>query len=409
MTFPLTYDLVMSWDADLQALTDRLAAPLFSRPEPRASFGDLVRALLSDVPRKNSWQLSDHIGHATANRFEHLLARAKWDLDRLRDEVRRYVVDHLAHPDAVLIADDTAAIKRGDMSAGVARQYCGRTGQVENCQVMPMLTYASAAGHTFINRRLYLPETWTSEPARRARAHIPNQVTFATKPQLVIAMLEEELADGTPFRYLCADSGYGRDPQLRAFCHQRAIAYVMAVPVDLPLVALYSGGEPAGHVLDRLLAHAGPGLWKRRSCGQGSKGARLYDWCATRVHLDGQEPAPGHVHTLLIRRSVSSPGDIELFLAHAIRGTTISTLISAAGMRWKIEENNEHGKDLLGLTEYQVRTWEGWHRHVTAVMLALAFLTVTRSRLPDDDAPGQRDDQGKDQAHRTAPPAPASS
>ncbi|MEO3876567.1 transposase [Nonomuraea sp. B12E4] len=176
----------------LQALTDRLAGPLFTRPEPRAVFRDLVRALLSDVPRENSWQLSDHIGHPTANRFEHLLARAKWDPDRLRDEVRRYVVDHLAHPGAVLIADDTAALKRGDQSAGVTRQYCGRTGQVENCQAMPMLTHASPAGHTFINRRLYLPETWTGDPAHRARAHIPDQIAFATNPQLVITMLQEE-------------------------------------------------------------------------------------------------------------------------------------------------------------------------------------------------------------------------
>lgn len=287
----LTYDHVVSWDAELSALTTRIAEPLFKRPEPKAVFGDLVRGLLADVPRKNSWQLSDHLGHPTANRIEHLLSRAKWDADLLRNAVRGYAVEHLGRPDGVLIADDTAAIKKGVTSVGVAHQYCGLTGQIENCQVMPMLTYASAAGHAFINRRLYLPESWAGDAGRRAVAGVPQQVGFATKPHLVIDMLTEELSAATPFRYLAADSGYGRDPALRAFCHDRQISYVMAVPSDLPLLAVRGGGEPVAHVLDRLLAQANPTVWERRSCGQGSKGARLYDWAALSVTLAEQRPA----------------------------------------------------------------------------------------------------------------------
>src|SRR5690606_12805835 len=205
VTCSLTYDLVVSWDAELSALTERIARPMFTRPEPRSTFGDLVRALLADVPRKNSWQLADHIGHIKAHRSEWLLNGAKWDADALRDEVRAYVLKHLGRADGVLIADDTSAIKKGDRSVGVARQYCGLTGQVENCQVMPMLTYASAAGHAFVNRRLYLPETWTDDPERRKQAGVPDEVVFATKPHLVIDMLKEEIAAGTPFRYLCGD------------------------------------------------------------------------------------------------------------------------------------------------------------------------------------------------------------
>ncbi|GAA1024859.1 hypothetical protein Aple_086940 [Acrocarpospora pleiomorpha] len=398
MSLPLFYDLVMSWDAELTALTERIGRSLFVRPEPRANFADLVRGLLADVPRKNSWQLSDHVGHGTANRFEHLLDRAKWDAEALREQVRDYVVEHLASPDAVIIADDTQAIKKGDRSVGVAPQYCGSTGQVENCQVMPMLTYASAAGHAFINRRLYLPESWAHDPRRRAMAGVPEDVVFATKPGLVIEMLAVELSAGTPFAYLAGDAGYGRDPELRAFCHrtERPIAYVMAVPVDLPLVTVHGQSEPAGHVLDRLLALGDAGLWERRSCGQGAKGVRLFDWAAVAVHVKDQQPAPGHGHMLLLRRSVADPAEIEFFLAHARVGTAITELIRIAGMRWKIEENNEQGKDLLGLTQYQVRKWTPWHRHVTTVMLALAFLTVTRARLTGMDAPTVREDeQGK--------------
>ncbi|MFG1711153.1 IS701 family transposase [Nonomuraea sp. M3C6] len=406
----------MSWDAELRALTERVAGPLFKRPEPRAVFGDLVRAFLGEVPRKNSWQLSDHIGHPNANRFEHLLARAKWDADLLRDEIRTYVVERLGRPDAVLIADDTTAIKKGTKSVGVAHQYCGLTGQVENCQVMPMLTYASEAGHAFINRRLYLPEAWAGDLARRAEAGVPDQVAFATKPALAIAMLAEELTAATPFRYFCADSAYGRDPDLRAFCHQHQVGYVLAVPVDVPLIDVRGQAEPAGHVLDRLLAHGDASIWERRACGAGSKGLRLYDWSAIAVAVSGQDPAPGYTHTLLIRRSTTHPEEIAFFLAHAVHGTAVPELISTAGMRWKIEENNETGKDLLGLTQYQVRSWTGWHRHVTTVMLALAFLAVTHAHLPDDDAPAHPDDlhdpgddQGKEHAHRTAHPHPAPS
>ncbi|MEU7005056.1 IS701 family transposase [Nonomuraea sp. NPDC046570] len=393
----------MSWDAELAAVTSRIADRLFKRPEPKATFGDLVRGLLADVPRKNSWQLADHVGHPTANPIEWLLSRAKWDADVLRDDVRAYVVEHLGSADGVLIADDTQAIKKGDKSVGVARQYCGLTGQVENCQVMPMLIYASAAGHAFINRRLYLPEDWAGDAQRRKVAGVPEQVVFATKPQQVIDMLEEERRAGTPFGYLAADCGYGRDPGLRAYCHTYRIAYVMAVPVDLPLVGVRGGGEPAGHVLDRLLAHAGPGLWERRSCGGGTKGARSYDWAAVAVSLAVQLPADGHTHTLLIRRSVSDPGDVEFFLAHAPAGAPVTELIAVAGLRWKIEENNETGKDLLGLTEYQVRKWDGWHRHVTTAMLALAFLTVSRAHLEGQSIPEPvppAADQGKDLHHQ---------
>ncbi|WP_425464806.1 IS701 family transposase [Nonomuraea terrae] len=401
MTCALTYDLVVSWDTELTALTTRIAGPLFTRPEPRQAFADLVRALLADVPRKNSWQLADHIGHATANRFEHLLDRAKWDVDALRDEVRSYLLAHLGRADGVLIADDTSAIKKGDKSVGVAGQYCGLTGQVENCQVMPMLTYASEVGHAFVNRRLYLPEAWANDGERRARAGVPELVVFRTKPQLVADMLAEELAAGTPFRYLCADSGYGRDPHLRAFCHEHAVGYVMAVPTDLPLVALRGGTEPAGHALDRLLALGQAGIWERRSCGTGTKGMRVYDWTALAVTVAGQEPTPGYAHTLLIRRSVAAATEVEFFLAHAPAGTPVPELIDAAGMRWKIEENNEHGKDLLGLTQYQVRKWTPWHRHVTIALLALAFLAVMRAALPTGaDAAGG---EGKDHLLLEAP------
>lgn len=380
MGYDISYDQLVDWEADLRLLTERVADSLFRRPEPRATFADLVRGLLADVPRKNSWQLAEHVGHGTAYRLEWLLNGAKWDADALRDRVREYVVATLGGEDGVLIADDTQVIKKGVRSVGVAPQYCGLTGQTENCQVMPMLSYASTRGHAFLDRALYLPRAWTDDSQRCAQAGVPVERGFRTKPQLVIEMLDRALAAKVPFRYFTADSGYGRDPALRARCHAAGVAYVLAVPVDLPLVA------PAGGTTrpDRMLAMMPQAMWERRSCGQGTKGARYYDWATVAVTIAGQAPADGYAHTLLIRRSVSAPTELEFFLAHAPEHTPIPELIAVAGMRWKIEENNAQGKDLLGLDQYQVRKWTPWHRHVTACMLAHAFLAATRAKLGKD-------------------------
>ena len=377
MDYDISYDQIMGWDQDLRVLTERVAGPLFTRPEPRATFADLVRGLLADVTRKNSWQLADHVGHRSAHRLEWLLGGARWDADVLRDEVRDYVVDNLGREDGVLIADDTQVIKKGVKSVGVAPQHCGATGQTENCQVMPMLTYASDRGHAFIDRELYLPRCWTEDPPRCAQAGVPTDRGFATKPQLVIGMLDRATTAGVPFRYFAADAGYGRDPALRAWCHTHDVPYVMAVPVDLPLVD--ARGRPTRP--DRVLGAVSPAVWERRSCGKGTKGERYYDWAAVAVTVKDQPPSSGYAHTLLIRRSVSKPKEIEFFLAHAPEPTPVPELIAVAGMRWKIEENNEQGKDLLGLNEYQVRKWTPWHRHVTCCMLAHAFLAVTRAQL----------------------------
>ena len=381
MDYDVSYDQIMGWDQDLGVLTERVAGPLFTRPEPRVTFADLVRGLLADVTRKNSWQLAEHVGHRSAHRLEWLLNGASWDSDALRDEIRGYVVDNLGCDDGVLIADDTQVIKKGVKSVGVAPQHCGATGQTENCQVMPMLTYASDRGHAFIDRELYLPRCWTDDPARCAQAGVPAERGFLTKPQLVIGMLERAWAAGVPFRYFAADAGYGRDPALRAWCHTHDVPYVMAVPVDLPLVD--ARGRPTRP--DQVLAAVSSALWERRSCGQGTKGERFYDWAAVAVTVKDQPPSDGHVHTLLVRRSVSKPTEIEFFLAHAPELTPVPQLIAVAGLRWKIEENNEQGKDLLGLGEYQVRKWTPWHRHVTCCMFAHAFLAVTRAHQGKQD------------------------
>ena len=376
MTSPITYDQVVDWDAELRRMIERYADPLFTRPEPKHNFADMVRALMSDVPSKNSWQLSDHVGHPTAHRFEWLLNGAVWDEDLLLDAIRKHIVDEIGSPDAVLVIDDTAVIKKGDKSVGVARQYCGLTGQVENCQVMPMLTYASRHGHSFIDRELYLPESWTSDPDRMREAGVPADRGFSTKPELAITMLDRALSAGVPFGFVAGDSGYGRDPRLRAHCHDHELPYVLGVPVDLPLLDTATGRPTRP---DELLKLITPDQWERRSCGQGTKGIRYYDWAAIATRVKDQTPSTGMTHTLIIRRSISKSKEIAYFLGHA--NAPITCLIDIAGIRWTIEEDNKTGKDLLGLDQYQVRKWTPSRRHVTICMFAQAFLVTTQSRL----------------------------
>ncbi|WP_422397446.1 IS701 family transposase [Streptomyces acidiscabies] len=403
MLMDVSTEHVEGWAEELAALTDGLGH-LFARPEPREVFGDLVEGLLSDLGRKNGWTMAGRAGHATPHRIQKFLGEASWSADGLLAEVQAYVARELGDPGATLVLDDTQVIKKGDKSVGVAHQHCGTTGDVRNCQVMVMLTYAAARGHTFLDRRLYLPQSWTKDRERCRAAGVPDEVAFATKPQLGVAMLQGAVAGGLPFSWVAADADYGKDPALRSWLQERKIRYVLAVPVTLPVQ-----GPPGKPYLPKVAA-AGDLLhyaivreqWERRSQGEGSKGQRVYDWAWFEVALPGQMPADGFAHRLLIRRSTEkkqlSGGRVDFeyayFLVHAPAADPVSEAIVRAGVRWKIEENNELAKQITGLGQYQVRRWTSWHRHVTCAMLALAFLTVQRARHPDPQPepalPGQR-------------------
>lgn len=386
----MTDEDLSQFNDELRALTDGLGW-MFSRSEPRARFGEFVRGLMADVPRKNGWGLADHAGHRSPGALQDFLSRAKWDADVLRDQVCGLVVEGLGDAGAVLVIDDTQVLKKGTKSVGVAPGYYGLTGDTRNCQTMVMLTYASEYGHAFIDRALYLPAEWTGDAGRCEEAGVPAGVAFATKAQLAITMLERATARGVPFSWIADDAGYGKDPALRQWCHERGLKYVMAVPRNLPLLGVRGEATRAD------LVHAGlpAGIWERRSQGEGAKGWRVYDWAASRVVVKGQMPSQGFEHVLLVRKTrepvVGKDGkssyEFAYFLAHAPLDTPQQALIDVAGQRWRIEENNCQGKDLFGMDEYQVRTWIAWHRHVTSCMLVLAFLAVKRADLGKEPQP----------------------
>jgi SRSO17 transposase len=338
----------------------------FRRVEPRRRARAFVAGLLASLPRKNCWTIAEHAGDARPGGMQHLLSRACWDADGVRDDVRGYVIEHLGDPGAVLVVDETGDVKKGTATAGVQRQYTGTAGRVENAQVAVYLTYAAPGGHALIDRELYLPRSWTCDPARCAAAGIPADTGFATKPALARRMIARALDAGTPASWTAADEVYGAGPGLRAGLETRRIGYVLAV------AASHLVTTAAGRLrVDALAAKLPPRAWQRLSAGAGAKGQRWYDWAWITIE-PGQ---PGH-RWLLIRRSRRSR-ELAFYRCYCPRRVPLATLVKVAGTRWSTEENFQAGKGLTGLDEHQVRTWTSWHRWATLAMLALAFLTVT--------------------------------
>lgn len=365
-----------AWAKGLEALHARVARH-FVRPEVRQRALAYLKGLLSPVERKNSWQLAEQAGEWTPDGMQRLLATAQWDADRVRDDLRPYVVEHLADPEAVLVIDETGFLKKGAKSVGVQRQYSGTAGRIENCQIGVFLAYAGPKGRTFIDRELYLPREWAEDAKRREEAGVPEAVTFQTKIQLARRMLERASAGGVKVGWVTGDEVYGSDFTFRHWLEERRQGYVLAVRANVYLWDFEAGGPRQITVAERAGRIKGKG-WKRLSAGEGAKGPRLYDWASLpvrRLHPSGWEL------WLLTRRSISKPSEIAYYMVFGKKGTTLREMVRVAGMRWMVEETIETAKGEVGLDQYEVRRWNSWYRHITLAMLAHAFLTVTRAKV----------------------------
>jgi SRSO17 transposase len=375
----VTDDVLRSWLAGLDALFARVAGR-FGRVEPRRQARLYLMGLLAPLERKNGWQLAEAAGDATPDRMQRLLNSARWDARQVRDDLRSYVVEHLGDPGGVLIVDETGFLKKGTRSAGVQRQYSGTAGRVENCQLGVFLAYAAPRGRALIDAELYLPRSWTGDRARCAEAGVPGEVGFATKPELARSMLGRALDAGVPARWVTADEAYGQDHKFRAFCEQRRVGYVVAVPCSQS-VGTGTGYGNTGSRADVLAASAPETAWKRLSAGDGAKGPRRYDWALATLPVT-REPGEGFERWLLIRRSITDPDDLAYYLCFGPAGTTIGQLVRIAGSRWAIEECFQSAKNETGLDHYQVRRYDSWYRHITLAMLAHAYLAVTAATTP---------------------------
>jgi SRSO17 transposase len=369
------------WLRSLLHLHQRLS-PRFARPEVRHHALLYLQAILSDIPRKNGWQIAEHARQARPYGMQRLLSRAAWDEDGVRDDLRAFVCQTLHPPPLVqacasreplfpvLVIDESGIPKRGRHSAGVGPQYCGRTGRVENCQVGVFLSYVTELGHALIDRELYLPEDWCADLLRRQAAHIPETVTFATKPELAKRMVQRTQEAGLPICWVVADTVYGHSPDLRLFLEEQGDAYAMAVPSIEVVCVQTPTGCLLSDVADIAQRALRPKDWHRLSQSQGTKGPRLFDWA--RLPVLDRGTTDGR-HWLVFRRCLDDPHEVAYYLVWAPPDTPLPLIVQAIGCRWHIEEDLHAGK-ALGLDQYEVRSYVGWYRHITLVLLASAFL-----------------------------------
>ena len=332
-----------------------------------------VEGLLGEVERKNGWQLAEYGGYQHPRTIQRVLDRSVWDADAVRDDLRDQVIEELGDEDGVLVVDETGFLKKGTKSCGVARQYSGTAGRIENCQIGVFLGYASPKGRAGIDRALYLPREWTNDRERCEEAGVPEGVAFHTKPWLALDMIERALDAGVPARWVVGDSVYGSDGKLRRALEARGQAYALAVKSTEQPTTWPPYGPPGQVAVADIAAVLEPDDWRRLSCGDGAQGDRLYDWAYVPLR-----PAlvDGWVHALVIRRSISAPDELAYYLVYAPTDTPLTAVVLAIGARWTIEEVFKLAKQRVGLDEYEVRSWTGWHRHMTLALLALAALVL---------------------------------
>jgi SRSO17 transposase len=377
------------WLGRVREELQALLAPVFCQARSRlAAFAYLGALLAEPGDRRSCWQLAEAAGHVTPRRLQALLAEHVWDFSAALAALQRFILDHLADPGAVLVFDETAELKKGQMTVGVARQHAGITGQVENCQTVVNCAYVTGRAHALFDFRLYLPKAWCADRGRRQRAQVPRDVTFQTKTELATGMITGAVGAAVPFGWAAGDEVYGRSSKLRAACEDAGKGYVFAVPVNFK-VSLGSGRRVTVASLPGLMPAT---AWETRSCGRGCKGHRDYAWawaatCSPR-------------HWVLIRRSIADPSDMAFFYSHAPAGrpVSLSALIAVTGKRWPVEECHQQAKGQTGFDQHQVRLWHSFHRHTVLSMSALALLAIAAARpQPAPPAPPAAPGPGADQ------------
>ena len=367
---------VERWAEQFHAMWSQ-ASGSFHRKDTRARAGQYLRGLLGRVERKNGWQLAEYAGEDTPYAMQHVLDRADWDADKVRDELRRYAAVRLLGPGegGTLVVDETGFLKKGDKSVGVQRQYSGTAGRVENCQIGVFLALAGSRGRALVDRELYLPQVWCDGAARCRAAKIPPGTKFATKPQLAQRMLARALDGGLAPAWVLADEVYGNDSKFRRFLEERGQPFVLAVSSQQRLWVEFRQKR-----VDAIARELPAENWLRMSAGEGMKGPREYDWAAAVMGA----PAEGGLRRwVLFRRSVAKPEELAYYLCLAPEEAAMRDLVMAAGQRWSIECCFEAAKQETGLDEYEARSWHGWYRHITLSMLALAFLSAVRAEAEE--------------------------
>jgi SRSO17 transposase len=367
------------WASTLRDVKRRLRG-LFAQERSAANAESFLDGLLGDERRKTGWMRAEAAGDPGPWRQQALLGRDRWEADALRDVVRDYVIEHLDDEDAVLVIDETGFLKQGKASCGVARQYTGSAGKITNCQIGVFASYVSRHGHAFIDRALYLPKSWTDDPVRLKATSVPAEVGFATKPKLAAAMINRAIAARVPFAWVAADTVYGVG-DIENVLRQAGKGYVLGVS-SAHWFGSWNRAQPLGGSAAEIAKALPARDWQRLSAGAGTKGPRLHDWCYLELaDLEAEDFNDENHGTwtrgLLIRRNIAD-GDFAYFTTWCPSGTSIARLVNVEGHRWAIEDSFETAKNEFGLDHNETRSWHGWHRHVSLVMLAFAMMAAIR-------------------------------
>jgi SRSO17 transposase len=396
MTGVAVEQMLELWCVELRQVKADLQS-LFAHPSIAASAAAFLDGLLGPERRKTGWMRAEAAGDPGPWRQQAVLGRSHWEADALRDMVREYALATLAAPGAVLVLDETGFLKQGPHSCGVGRQYTGSAGKIPSCQIGVFAAYVSDKGCAFIDRQLYLPKDWINNSIRRQAAHIPDSLHFVTKPEIAAQMIARALAAGVPFDWVAADTIYGVgaiEMQLR----RAGKGYVLGAHATDQFYSWIDKPEVAG-TAEQIARALAPEAWTRLSAGDGTKGARLYDWAYVeladlRAEEYNKDLTGLWTRGLLIRRPIAD-GDLAFFSTWCPAGTPINTLVRVEGQRWAIEDGFETAKTELGLTHNETRSWHGWHRHVSLVMLAFAMMAVVRQRANSLGSPQKRSDEAR--------------
>jgi SRSO17 transposase len=362
------------YETEFNNLSMRLGKIFASEPGFR-NMKNYLQGLLGTSERKNGWQMAEYIGATTPYSVQQFIYRGRYSADSLRDELRSYICENIGEADGTLVIDETGFLKQGKHSCGVKRQYSGTAGRIENCQIGVFLTYASQKGHNPIDRRLYIPQDWIDAPERCKKAGIPENIPFQTKPQMALEMLQEATVAGIPYTWVTGDCVYGDYTDIRIWLEQNSKCYVMNVSGK---AYVWRGFKQ--YSISSILKNLPEEGWYEASCGGGSKGERLYDWLSLSIN---PEPVDGYEHSLLIRRSKSDPTTLRAYICFAPISTPNQKLVEVAGCRWTVETCFKESKSEVGLDQYEVRSYDGWYKHITFACIALAFLTVLSSKSFD--------------------------
>jgi SRSO17 transposase len=369
------------WASSLGDVKGRIR-PLFGQERVAGSAGQFLDGLLGSEPRKTGWKRAEAAGDPGPWRQQAILGRGHWDAGALRDIVGDYALETLADEAAVLVIDETGFLKQGKASCGVARQYTGSAGKITNCQIGVFASYVSRHGHAFIDRALYLPKEWTDDAKRMKAAHVPADVRFATKPQIARQMIARAIAAKVPFSFVAADSVYGTGG-IETTLRKAGKGYVLGIASN-HVFNSWGKEQFVRGAASKIAQDLPKSAWRRLPSGEGTKGPRLHDWAYLELaDLDAGDYnsalAAEWTRGLLIRRNIAD-GDLAFFSTWCPKGTPMGKLVSVEGHRWAIEDSFQAAKNELGLDHNETRSWHGWHRHVSLVMLAFAMMAVIRHR-----------------------------